>query len=147
MANDACIRHAADGRGSARPVGSELAAVHLALRADSEKLERCGTDTDFWIQAAAGLAVFGSADELKVFKLQQPVPELLSVADRFQIKPLIRSLQRDGRYQLLALTLTEARLYEGTRDTLEPVGLEGAPIRAPCAGRSKGRASGRCGRA
>lgn len=92
-----------------------------------EKLGRFGTDTDFWIQAAAGLAVFGSADEFKVFKLPQPVPELLSVADRFQVKPLIRSIQRDGRYQLLALTLTEARLYEGTRDTLEPVDLEGAP--------------------
>jgi hypothetical protein len=45
-------------------------------------------------------------------------PEPLSVADRFLIKPLIRSLQRDGRYQLLALSLAEARLYEGSRDTL-----------------------------
>lgn len=93
-----------------------------------EKLERFGTDTDFWIDAAAGLAVFGSADDLKVFKLSQPVPELLSVADRFQIKPLIGSIQRDGRYQLLALTLAEARLYEGTRDTLDPVDLGDAPL-------------------
>lgn len=93
-----------------------------------EKLERFGTDTDFWIEAAPGLAVFGSADDLRVFKLPQPVPELLSVADRFQIKPLIRSLQRDGRYQLLALTLSDARLYEGTRDTLDPVDLPDAPL-------------------
>lgn len=92
-----------------------------------EKLERFGADSDFWIQAAAGLAIFGSADDLKVFKLQQPVPELLSVADRFQIKPLVRSIQRNGRYQVLALTLAEARLYEGTRDALGPVDLEGAP--------------------
>jgi len=92
-----------------------------------EKLERFGADTDFWIQAAAGLAVFGSADDLRVFKLQQPVPELLSVADRFQIKPLVRSIQRNGRYQVLALTLSEAKLYEGTRDILEPVDLEGGP--------------------
>lgn len=93
-----------------------------------DKLERFGTDTDFWIQAAAGLAVFGSADDLRVFKLQQPVPELLSVADRFQIKPLIRTIQRDGRYQVLALTLAEAKLYEGTRDTLDPIELPGAPM-------------------
>jgi hypothetical protein len=93
-----------------------------------EKLERFATDTDFWIQAVSGLAVFGSADELKVFKLQQPVPELLSVADRFQIKPLIRALQRDGRYQLLTLSLAEAKLYEGSRDTLDPVDLPGAPL-------------------
>ena len=54
-----------------------------------EKLELFATDPDFWIEAAAGVAVFGSADDLKVFKLKQPVPELLAVADRFQIKPLI----------------------------------------------------------
>lgn len=98
------------------------------IRQVLEKLERFATDTDFWIQAGAGLAVFGSADDLKVFKLQQPVPELLSVADRFQVTPLIRSVQWDGRYQLLALTLAEARLYEGTRDTLEPVDLGDAPL-------------------
>jgi hypothetical protein len=93
-----------------------------------EKLERFASDTDFWIQAVSGLAVFGSADDLRVFKLQQPVPELLSVADRFQIKPLIRSLQRDGRYQVLALTLADAKLYEGTRDSLDPVDLAGVPL-------------------
>jgi hypothetical protein len=93
-----------------------------------EKLEQFAADTDFWIQAVSGLAVFGSVDDLKVFKLQQPVTELLSVADRFQIKPLIRSVQRDGRYQLLALTLADAKLYEGTRETLDPVDLPGAPI-------------------
>jgi len=92
-----------------------------------DKLERFGADSGFWIEAAAGLAVFGSADDLKVFKLQQSVPELLSVADRFQIKPLIRSIQCDGRYQLLALTLAEATLYEGTRDSLDAVDLGDAP--------------------
>ena len=98
-----------------------------AVRPVVGKLERFASDTDFWIHAMSGLAIFGSADDLKVFKLQQPVPELVSVADRFQVKPLIRSVQRDGRFQILALTLAEARLYEGTRDTLDPVDLEGAP--------------------
>src|SRR5579862_6380086 len=41
---------------------------------------------------------------------------------------LIRSVQWDGRYQLLALTLAEPRLYEGTRDTLDPVDLGDAPL-------------------
>ncbi|HTX05658.1 MAG TPA: hypothetical protein VMD06_07515 [Steroidobacteraceae bacterium] len=93
-----------------------------------EKLEPFAADPDFWIGAAAGVAVFGSADDLKVFKLKQPVPELLAVADRFQIKPLIRAVQRHGRYQLLALTLGEGRLYEGTRHTLDPVDLAAAPL-------------------
>ncbi|MGA7539247.1 MAG: hypothetical protein WBW93_10835 [Steroidobacteraceae bacterium] len=90
------------------------------IRPVLEKLEPFAADPDFWIEAAAGVAVFGSADDLKVFKLRQPVPELLSVADRFQIKPLIRAVQWRGRYQLLGLTPGKARLHEGTRDALEP---------------------------
>ncbi|HEX8757949.1 MAG TPA: hypothetical protein VF745_16545 [Steroidobacteraceae bacterium] len=57
--------------------------------------------------------MFGSADDLRVFKLPQPVPELLSVADRFQVKPLIRSVQRDGRYRFLALSLARAGAFGG----------------------------------
>jgi len=37
-------------------------------------------------------------------------------------------VQRHGRYQLLALTLGEGRLYEGTRHTLDPVDLAAAPL-------------------
>lgn len=33
----------------------------------------------------------------------------------------------DGRYQVLALTLADAKLYEGTRETLVPVDVRGAP--------------------
>jgi len=92
-----------------------------------EKLERFVEDTDFWVHAADGLAIFGSPDEFRVFRLQQPVPELLSVADSFHIKPLVRVLQRDERYQILALTLAEVKLYEGTRDALDRVDLTSIP--------------------
>lgn len=54
------------------------------------KLERFAADPEFWIQARSGLAAFGSADDLKVFKLQQPVAELLSVADRSATIPFWR---------------------------------------------------------
>jgi Bacterial archaeo-eukaryotic release factor family 3 len=92
-----------------------------------KKFERYLEDTDFWIHATEGLAVFGSPDDFRIYKLQQPVPELLSVADSFHIKPLVRVLQRDERYQILALTLSEAKLYEGTRDWLDRVDLTGIP--------------------
>ena len=42
-------------------------------------------------------------------------PTTAVVADRLQIKPRLRSVHREGGYQVLALTLTEAKLYEGTR--------------------------------
>jgi Bacterial archaeo-eukaryotic release factor family 3 len=92
-----------------------------------EKLGHFAEDTAFWMSGADGLAVFGSPDEFRVFKLRETVPELLSVADTFHIKPLVRVLQRNERYQVLALTLVEARLYEGTREALDRVDLTGIP--------------------
>ena len=43
------------------------------------------------------------------------------VADSFHIKPLLRMLQSADRYQVLGLSRTEFRLFEGNRDALDEV--------------------------
>ena len=92
-----------------------------------DKLRSFVDDTDFWIESTEALAVFASPSELRAFKLKRPTPELLIVADSFHIKPLVRILQSAERYHILALSLAEARLYEGTRDSLDEVPLTGVP--------------------
>lgn len=85
-------------------------------------------DESFWIQGGGdGLAVFGSPDHFAVFRLRRAVPELAIVADSFHTKPLLRVLQSADRYQILALSRSEARLYEGSRDELERIELDGVP--------------------
>lgn len=125
--------------------GSEQDPVHFAnlLRQTQSSLERqypkrdfepllarfrrYVDDADFWKHGADGLAMFGSDDHFAVFKLQRPVPQLLVVAESFHTKPLVRILQSAERYQILAVSRSEARLYEGTRDTLERIAMQGVP--------------------
>jgi hypothetical protein len=57
--------------------------------------------------------------------VRQPLPELVVVSESFHLKPLIRLLQFDERFQILALTRNEVKLYECTRNTIEPVPLTG----------------------
>lgn len=83
-------------------------------------------DRPFWNQTLDGLAVLASKTLHRVYRLQRTVPERAFVADSFHLKPLIRILQSADRYQLLALTRTTARLFEGNRDVVDPLPLEPA---------------------
>jgi hypothetical protein len=78
-------------------------------------------DRTFWNRTLDGLAVLASNRLSRIYRLQRPAPERAIVADSFHLKPLIRILQSADRYQLLALTRTTARLFEGNRDVVDPM--------------------------
>lgn len=78
-------------------------------------------DRNFWKYTLNGLAVLGSRDMFRVYRLQRPVTELAVVADSFHIKPLIRILQSIDRYQILGLCRHEIKLFEGNRDVLDEI--------------------------
>ncbi len=80
-------------------------------------------DRDFWNHTLDGLAVLGAKGFFRVYKLQQPVAELVVVADSFHIKPLIRILQSADRYHVLGLNRQEIKLFEGNRDALDEIQL------------------------
>lgn len=92
-----------------------------------EKFQALAHDDQFWRQRTDGLAILGSPEVFQLFELQRPVKELLVVADSFHAKPLLRILQSADRYQVLALSRHEVKLYEGNRDALDPVELTGVP--------------------
>jgi len=79
---------------------------------------------DFWNHTLDGLAVFAAAGFSEVILLQHSVPELTVVSDTFHTKPLRKILQSSDRYQILALSLQEVKLYEGNRYVLDEVILE-----------------------
>lgn len=86
-----------------------------------ERLMSLQEDQSFWNHTLDGLAVFVSPDYFRVFKLQQSVNEQAYVSDVFFIKPLLRINQMNERFQVLVLTRTEARLYEGNRYRLDEI--------------------------
>jgi hypothetical protein len=93
-----------------------------------EPFDALGRDVDFWDHTLDGLAVLGGPGGFHVFMLAQPVAEFIAVARSFHTKPLRRSLQATDRYQILALSLDKARLFEGSRDALEEIELvKGVP--------------------
>lgn len=92
-----------------------------------EKFQVLARDDSFWNHRTDGLAILSSLDTFQVFDLQRTVPELLVVADSFHLKPLLRVLQSADRYQILALSRHEAKLYEGNRYALDPVELTHVP--------------------
>jgi len=92
-----------------------------------EKLSHLGEDKEFWNIRTDGLAILVSPKVFRIFDLQRPVSELAIAADSFHIKPLLRVLQSADRYHILCINRDEARLYEGTRDTLDQVELRDVP--------------------
>jgi hypothetical protein len=80
-------------------------------------------DQDFWNRTLDGLAVLSATGIFRVYRLQRPVPEIVVVADSFHTKPLLRIFQSADRYQVLALSRREIKLFEGNRDALDAVEL------------------------
>jgi len=81
-------------------------------------------DLNFWNHTLDGLAILAAPRGFfKVITLQRTVKELAIVADSFHTKPLRRMLQSSDRYQVLSLTMTGIKLYEGNRDALDIVEL------------------------
>ncbi|MDQ3776773.1 MAG: hypothetical protein M3461_21710 [Pseudomonadota bacterium] len=92
-----------------------------------EKFQALARDDRFWNARTDGLAILSSPGKFQIFELQRTVPELLVVADSYHTKPLLRVLQSADRYQILALSRHEAKLYEGNRYALDPVELTNVP--------------------
>lgn len=73
-------------------------------------------DDDFWTRQANSLAIFVTQDSIRTYRLPNRLPELVQVADRFYIKPLIRAVSVPQHAFVLALAENEVRLVEVSGD-------------------------------
>lgn len=96
------------------------------IRALLEPFHRLADDFAFWIHQRDGLAVLASSSVFRVYRLQRAVPELAIVADSFHTRPLLRILQSADRFQILALSRAQMRLFEGNRDSVDEVEIPDA---------------------
>lgn len=81
----------------------------------------------FWRQQNCGLAIFISTDTFRHYCLPINFDELIIVADRFHVKPLLPALSGDGRYYILTLSQKGSRLYEGTKQSIGEIQIETIP--------------------
>jgi hypothetical protein len=84
-------------------------------------------DSVFWQFQGDGLAAFAAPGLFRTFRVPTRLDELVVVAPRFHVKPLLPLLVGDGRFYVLALSQNEVRLIEATRDTAGEVDLVTAP--------------------
>lgn len=85
---------------------------------------RLDADATFWQHTLDGLAVLSSDGEAEVFRVQRTLQPLALVSDRFHTLPLVRVAASIDRFDVLALTSREARVYEGSTESLDPLDLD-----------------------
>ncbi len=82
---------------------------------------------DFWQHQDEGLAIFIAEGFYRFFKLPFSVNELVVVADRFHLKPLMPLLTGDEEFYILALSQQRVRLLQASRYNVEEVEVAGLP--------------------
>lgn len=69
-------------------------------------------DGQFWKFQARTLAVFATPDSLVGYRLPNRLSEMVAVADRFHLKPLLRAITFPQTALVLALSQKSSRLFE-----------------------------------
>ncbi len=81
----------------------------------------------FWSYQSDGLAVFLAPGWSRSFRLPEAFDELVVVADRFHVKPLLGLLAAGQRFFVLALSQNDVRLFEGTPHGIQEAELADVP--------------------
>lgn len=97
------------------------------VREQLDPAERLLDDGGFWRHLSDGLALFLGHDWHRISRLPVVFDELLVVAERPAIKPLLLYLAADGRFFVLALSQNQVRLLEGSHHAIDEVELTDAP--------------------
>src|SRR5204863_7857202 len=82
-------------------------------------------DEEFWRHQEQGLAIFLGTGFERIHKVPVAVPEELTIASHFCIKPLLRLLDGAGSFWVLTVSAARTRLYQGSHWTFaEVTGLD-----------------------
>ena len=85
-------------------------------------------DDRFWANNTAGLAIF-LADGLppRIWRLPASVEELTVVGSRFHVSPLLRMVEGETDFHVLAISSSRARLFRADRLTMRDIADTGLP--------------------
>jgi Bacterial archaeo-eukaryotic release factor family 3 len=115
------LRHA---HHALRTDGMPIGQINAVLEPGHRLLDLVG----LWDQPSDGLAVFLGPDVFHHLRVPMRLPELVTVGDRFVVRPLLPLLGAGGHFYVMALSQDEIRLFHGTRVGLEQVELDGLPL-------------------
>jgi len=99
-------------------------------RTDAEEFLAPAKDLDkpeFWRNQNEGLAIFVAPNLFRYYRLPLYFEELVSVGDRFHLKPLIPLFTHNGRFYILALSQHQIKLFQASRYQLNEVDIGDTP--------------------
>ncbi|MCW5981084.1 MAG: hypothetical protein KIT09_23580 [Bryobacteraceae bacterium] len=88
-----------------------------------EPVQKLCDNAGFWRYQSDGLALFRSQNKFLYYRLPLHFDELLVVADRFHVKPVMRLFTEDSRFYVLSLSKHDVRLLQCTRYGVREVDL------------------------
>ncbi len=83
-------------------------------------LEQLAKDVDFWNYNAHGLAVFASAEDCQIYRLQAAVGNLQFLGESFYLLPLLDYFDAHDHAYVLSFDRNSFALYEGNAFGLQP---------------------------
>jgi hypothetical protein len=92
-----------------------------------EPIQRLVVDNAFWQEQSDGLALFRDAEIFRAYRLPLAFEEIIMVAERFHLKPLLPLFTGDGRFYVLALSQNAVRVHQCSRDHTRTVQLDNVP--------------------
>jgi hypothetical protein len=81
----------------------------------------------FWKMTGDGLALFVAPGLMRAYRLPFSFTNQVVVGPQFEITPLVRWLNRDGRFYILAVSQNHVRFLEGTAHTIQRLDVPGMP--------------------
>ena len=81
----------------------------------------------FWRQQEDGLALFASDGLYEHFRLPLHFSELVSVAEHFEVSPVLPLFTETGNFYVLALSRNQVRFFRGTPAALAELDIPGMP--------------------
>jgi hypothetical protein len=84
-------------------------------------------DEDWWQHQSDGMAMFLAEDHFACYRVPLSFEERVHVGKWFFVRPMVRLLQGDGRFYVLAVSQNRVRLLEGTKFAVSEVEAHGLP--------------------
>jgi hypothetical protein len=94
------------------------------LLGQASGLER---NDDWWQHQSDGMAMFLATDHFACYRVPLSFEERVVVGKRFYVRPMLRLLQGDGRFFVLAVSQNRVRLLEGTQFAVSELEAQGLP--------------------
>src|SRR5436190_10503821 len=116
-------------RNALRDVEKTLAQTKEWKAGGAEVLKKLSNldQQEFWTTQRGTLAAFASPDFFRAWTFSDAMPQNVTAADTFYTRGLVKRLQSEVRYFVLALTRENVTLFEGSRDSLDVVHVPGMP--------------------